>query len=120
MSRPITLALTPVQYLELEKIALGAFAPLHGFMDEVEFNSMVETMRLPDGAVFTLPVVLDVDTNTAKDLAARDQVELTFNGEPVGRLLPSAPRYSNCGRTNMTPHSRLPVKFKVTWPSASP
>jgi sulfate adenylyltransferase len=86
MSLPVTLELSLVQYLELEKIALGAFAPLHGFMDKLAFDCVVETMRLPDGAVFTLPVLLDVDHDTAKQLAAPDQVDLTFNGELVGRL----------------------------------
>lgn len=40
------------QYLELEKIGLGAFAPLTGFMSGEEFRSVVDTMRLPDGTVF--------------------------------------------------------------------
>ena len=48
--------LNHVQYLELEKIGLGAFDPLGGFMDEVQFTSVVDIMRLPDGGVFTVPV----------------------------------------------------------------
>ena len=34
-----TLALNRNQYLELEKIALGAFAPLDGFMNEAQFRT---------------------------------------------------------------------------------
>ncbi len=37
------------QYLELEKIALGAFAPLSGFMGEEEFWSCARSGRLSDG-----------------------------------------------------------------------
>ena len=48
------------QYLELQNIGVRAFAPLEGFMTENEFTSVVETMRLPDGQVFPLPVVFDV------------------------------------------------------------
>ena len=56
-----TLKLTKHQYLEFEKIGVGAFAPLKGFMTEKELQAVTETMRLPDGEVFPLPVVLDVD-----------------------------------------------------------
>ena len=89
MSAPVTLELSLLQYLELEKIALGAFAPLGGFMTEREFDSVVETLRLPGGAVFALPVLLDVSEDMAKRMAARDQVDLVFDGEAVGRLFPS-------------------------------
>ena len=50
-----------IQYLEVEKIGVGAFLPLSGFMNETEFRSVVENMRLPSGDVFTLPVILDID-----------------------------------------------------------
>ncbi len=39
-------------YLELEKIALGAFFPLNSFMGSEEYESVVESMRLPNGSVF--------------------------------------------------------------------
>ena len=53
------LVLRPRQYLELEKIAVGAFRPLDGFMDEGQFRAVVETMRLPNGDPFPMPVVLE-------------------------------------------------------------
>ena len=56
-----TLALSRRQYLEFEKIAVGAFAPLDGFMGAAEFDSVVRDMRLPGGEIFPLPVVLDLD-----------------------------------------------------------
>ncbi|MBS28102.1 MAG: sulfate adenylyltransferase [Alphaproteobacteria bacterium] len=76
------------QYLELEKIGLGAFAPLDGFMDEATFHSVVETMRLPSGAVFPLPVVLDVSEADAERMQASAGVDLTYDGEVVGELEP--------------------------------
>jgi len=82
------LTLTRHQYLELEKLGLGTFQPLAGFMNEVEFRGVVENMRLPDGAPFPLPVVLDVDRETAQRLKGRPKVALIFEGEEVGELHP--------------------------------
>jgi len=83
------LELNLLQYLELEKIGLGAFAPLDGFMSKLQFDSVVETMRLPDGSVFTLPVLLDIDADTAQGLQTLDQVDLYYGGELVGHLFPN-------------------------------
>ena len=77
------------QYLELEKIAFGAFAPLDGFMDEEEFHSVVERMRLPDGAPYTLPVVLDLARNAAALASQARVVDLVIDGVVAGRLYPS-------------------------------
>ncbi|MBL6936161.1 MAG: sulfate adenylyltransferase [Alphaproteobacteria bacterium] len=84
------LVLTRPQYLELEKLSLGAFRPLTGFMNEDEFRGSVETMRLPGGAVFPLPVVLDVDGETAARLKGLPQVALVYDGEQVGELRPES------------------------------
>lgn len=80
------IALNFRQYLELEKLALGAFAPLDGFMTGDVFNSVVETMRLPNGEPFPLPVTLDVCKDEADGLRGAAQVSLIFNGGPVGTL----------------------------------
>lgn len=80
------LHLTRTQYLEVEKLALGAFAPLDGFMDEAAFKSVVDDMRLPDGAVFPLPVVLDLDREFAASIAGGERLELVFDGEAVGEM----------------------------------
>jgi len=85
-----TLELTKTQYLELEKIAFGAFAPLAGFMTEGEFTSVVDFMRLPSGDVFPLPVVLDVSQDEAGRLGPLDEISLSYEGEAVGALAPSS------------------------------
>ncbi|WP_374630788.1 sulfate adenylyltransferase [Ferrovibrio sp.] len=85
----ISLELDRDQYLELEKIGLGAFAPLDGFMNEQQFRSVVDDMRLPGGAVFPLPVLLSVTEAEAARLHDAGEVALTFGGETVGRLWPS-------------------------------
>lgn len=82
--------LTAVQYLELEKLALGAFNPLTGFMNEDDYTSVIETMRLPSGAPFPLPVVLDVDADIAKHAIQLRHVDLVFQGQVVGSLVPES------------------------------
>jgi len=85
MSRT-TLDLSYRQYLELEKLAIGAFAPLTGFMTELEFHGVVDSMRLPDCEPFPLPVVLDVTRPQAATLRGGDTVSLAFRGQHVGEL----------------------------------
>jgi len=80
------LALNKRQYLELEKIALGAFAPLDGFMREADFRSVVSDMRLATGEVFSLPVVLDVDARLADGLVPGRTLSLSFEGAAVGEV----------------------------------
>ena len=74
------------QYLEAEKIALGAFDPLNGFMNEEQFECVVETMRLPEGDPFPLPVILDLTPSQAEGLSEGGRVALVFRDRQVGEL----------------------------------
>lgn len=76
------------QYLELEKIALGAFMPLTGFMNAAEFNGAVDRMRLPQGEPFPLPVVLDITAEQARAVRGASCISLVFRGTEVGRVFP--------------------------------
>jgi len=49
---------------DLEVMLVGGFEPVVGFMNEDDYNSVVETMRLTDGSVFPIPIVLDVEENS--------------------------------------------------------
>ena len=78
------------QYLELEKLALGAFRPLDGFMTEDEFLHVVSDMRLPTGDVFPLPVVLDLTAEEARRIRGRPRVTLLFGDEEIGEVRPTS------------------------------
>ena len=56
------------QYLEAEKISLGAYYPLSGFMTEKEFYSVIENLILPDGSIFSIPIFLDISQEKAHTL----------------------------------------------------
>jgi len=55
-----TLKLTSSQLCELDAIGSGLYSPLTGFMTEAEYERVVESMRLPDGTVWGVPVTLPV------------------------------------------------------------
>ncbi len=71
--------LTPRQICDLELLMNGGFTPLKGFMNEADYNGVVENMRLEDGSLWPMPINLDVSEEFAasleqgEDIALRDQ-----------------------------------------------
>ncbi|MDI3328193.1 MAG: sulfate adenylyltransferase [Alicyclobacillaceae bacterium] len=53
---------------DLEMIGVGAYSPLTGFMNRRDYERVVGEMRLADGVVWSLPVTLPVDQDTARAL----------------------------------------------------
>ena len=71
--------LTPRQICDLELLMNGGFNPLKGFLSEADYDSVVDNMRLADGALWPMPITLDVSAAFAEmvelgqDIALRDQ-----------------------------------------------
>ncbi len=71
--------LTQRQICDLELLMNGGFYPLKGFMSEADYDGVVANMRLADGALWPMPVNLDVSEDFAakiepgQDIALRDQ-----------------------------------------------
>ena len=61
---------------DLLMIAVGALSPLSGFMDQVQYEAVVESMRLPGGELMGLPVTLPVDAQRAQELKIGDEVKV--------------------------------------------
>ncbi len=78
------IALNPVNISDLELLAVGVFSPLTGFMNQGEYESVVESMRLSGGLVWSIPITLPVSRKMAESLSVGEEVALT---EPGGRLL---------------------------------
>ena len=68
---------------DVELLIVGGFSPLQGFMDEREYTAVVQTMRLPDGLLFGLPVVLDTNDESIKE---GDVLLLTYKGQELAVL----------------------------------
>ncbi|EDR11892.1 uncharacterized protein LACBIDRAFT_183631 [Laccaria bicolor S238N-H82] len=54
------IVLTERQLCDLELIINGGFSPLEGFMNEKDYQSVVDTLRLADGTLFPIPITLDI------------------------------------------------------------
>lgn len=78
------LALTPRNLCDLELLTNGGFAPLSGFLNKADYESVVKRMRLADGALWPIPINLDISRELAGKLSGGDTLELR---DPEGVLL---------------------------------
>ena len=60
--------------LDIEKIAIGAYSPLKGFMSKRDLKSVINRMRLANNVPWTIPIFLPVDSTVAKDLFGEKKV----------------------------------------------
>lgn len=68
-------------WCEAELIATGAFSPLTGFMAREEVIAVAEGMCLPDGTIWSIPIILPCrDPDKISEGAS---LCLTFKGKPV-------------------------------------
>jgi sulfate adenylyltransferase len=76
--------LTARQLCDIELLLNGAFSPLAGFLTRDEYESVVESMRLPGGLIWPIPVNLDVTEEFAAELELDDLIALR---DPEGVLI---------------------------------
>ena len=69
--------LTARQQCDLELIATGGFSPITTFLGEADYESVCERMRLADGTLWPVPVVLDVSEALLLALDESGKVLLT-------------------------------------------
>lgn len=67
---------------DLDLIGVGAFSPLEGFMEEKDYYSVLENMRLSNGTVWSIPITLALDESITSTLQIGEQVALV--GEQDG------------------------------------
>jgi ATP sulfurylase len=65
---------------DLELIAVGAMSPLTGFMGQVDYERVVTEMRLSNNLLWSIPVTLAVDTETADAITSGQEVALCEDG----------------------------------------
>ena len=81
------LALNERELADLEMLAVGAMSPHEGFMTKETYDSIVDTMHMPLGLPWTIPVVLA--TKPGDDASAYKEgldVALTFGDDILGVL----------------------------------
>src|SRR5438105_4832708 len=69
---------------DLEMIAIGAFSPLTGFMGKADFARVCKEMRLADGTVWPIPVVLCPPDDVSASIREGQKIALK---DGKGRLL---------------------------------
>lgn len=70
------LTLSARQSCDLELLLNGGFAPLQTFMSKIDYESVLETMRLSTGELWPMPIMLDVDRAYAETLNMGDEIAL--------------------------------------------
>ncbi|KAI0162254.1 putative sulfate adenylyltransferase [Xylariaceae sp. FL1272] len=70
--------LTERQLCDLELILNGGFSPLEGFMNEADYKGVVKENRLADGALFSMPITLDVSQETIKEVGLKAGLRVTL------------------------------------------
>ncbi|HID07728.1 MAG TPA: sulfate adenylyltransferase, partial [Armatimonadetes bacterium] len=73
MASPVTLA-------NIEMLAIGGYSPLSGFMDREAYESVMRTMRLPNGLPWTIPIVLPVPEEKVEELKRADALAIYGRG----------------------------------------
>jgi sulfate adenylyltransferase len=76
--------LTARQVCDLELLMNGGFSPLKGFLSQADYDSVVDNMHLADGALWPIPINLDVSEEFAKEVGVGNDIALR---DPEGVIL---------------------------------
>ncbi|PSR31338.1 MAG: sulfate adenylyltransferase [Sulfobacillus benefaciens] len=68
---------------DLYQIAIGAYAPLKGFLDETDYLAVCSTMHLASGEPWPLPITLAVDEKTASSIQLGENVLLVDKRQTI-------------------------------------
>lgn len=68
--------LTARQLCDLELLLNGGFSPLRGFLNKQDYESVCQSMRLANGTVWPMPIVLDITEEFAQKLEVGTQIAL--------------------------------------------
>lgn len=79
--------------MDVEQISVGTYSPLEGFMGQEDFLSILDSMRLANGIIWPIPIVLDVPEKTADQLSIGDVIGLTDEEGEVMALLHLSEKY---------------------------
>jgi sulfate adenylyltransferase len=77
-------SLTPRQLNDIELLINGGFSPLTGFMTSADYEAVKADMRLADGTLWPMPIMLDVTEQVAQQVAVGGELELR---DPEGVLI---------------------------------
>lgn len=71
-----TIKVNPWTISDMDLIGVGAFSPLTGFMTEADYQSVVSSMRLANGTLWSIPITLSVTEAEASTLKQDEKAAL--------------------------------------------
>jgi len=71
-----SVALGDRELADVEMIGIGAMSPLTGFMRQLDYQTVVDSMRLSDGLIWPLPVTLAVTAEQAAKIGDGAEISL--------------------------------------------
>ena len=68
--------LTDRQICDLEMILSGGFSPLSGFLGKNDYESVINDLRLDDGTLWPIPIMLDVPSEFTQSISIGNKITL--------------------------------------------
>lgn len=78
--------LSSSQVSDLLMLAIGGYSPLDGFLNEADYTSVRDRMKLVNGVVWPIPVTLAVSTDEADSLRVPSELSLYDDDHLLGIL----------------------------------
>jgi sulfate adenylyltransferase len=85
--------LGPRAISDLEMISTGVFSPLKGFLGRDDYESVVETMHLASGPVWSMPITLSASDDEANNVSEGGEVALVDGNDRVVATMLVTDRY---------------------------
>jgi len=79
---------------DMDLIGVGAFSPLTGFLNEADYQSVVSTMRLADGTLWSIPITLSINEQEASTVSVGEQAALVGEDEVIYGIIDVASIYN--------------------------
>lgn len=80
------LPLDDIALSDLELIAIGAYSPIEGFLTKRDYQTVVESLRLESGSVWSIPITLPIDKEQAGSVQLGKRSRLVYKGETYGMI----------------------------------
>jgi pyruvate kinase len=64
--------------MDAEQISVGSFSPIEGFMNKKDFDSVLDEMRLSNGVIWPLPIILQVNEEISKKFSPGEKILLVY------------------------------------------
>jgi sulfate adenylyltransferase len=79
---------------DCEMIAIGGFSPLEGFMTRAEAESVINNIQLPNGLLWSIPVVLPVSEDIGSQVNPGDEAALYDKNERLIAIMQINDKFS--------------------------